>query len=473
MREARDCPHERGHITDSRFYGHLYATDVSRAIFCDVCRYQRWLDVEAALAASQAELGMIPAEHAERIARSADVGLLDLDGIRAEIRRTGHSLVAVLHAFQAACPDGAGEFIHYGATTQDIQDTSQSLEMKDVLDAVESGLREVIATLTPLARRHAETVMIGRTHARAALPMTFGLKVAGWLDELLRAAERIAVMRERVLVVQLFGGVGTMAGFGDNGRELIERFAARLELGVPVVAWHVSRDRVAEYIATLAFLAGSLARVIDEVRTLSRDEFGELEEAWQPGKVGSSTMPHKRNPEACQQVVVLARLAAAQVPVGLQGMVVEHERDSRGLRLEWPVVGDVSHYTLASLKISNGILAGLQVHEDVMRDNAAHAAQALCSESLMLALGRHIGKQTAHSVVYDLTQSATSAGQPLRERLAESEIVREHLSDAEVDELFDFSRYVGSSAELVADVVERSEEWLDRSGGELVLEESR
>jgi adenylosuccinate lyase len=463
---THECEHTRGHIVDSRFYGHLYATDDSRRTFCDICRYQRWLDIEAALALSQGELGMIRVEHAETIAESARVELLDQDAIRDEIRRTGHSLVGVLHAFQKACPGESGEFVHYGATTQDIQDTGQALEMRDVLDVVDAGLRDLVEILSALAREHADTIMIGRTHARAALPMTFGLKVAGWVDELVRTAERIEAMRERVVVAQLFGGVGTMAGFGDSGRELIERFASRLGIGVPAVAWHVSRDRVAEYIATLAMLAGSLARIIDEVRTLSREEFGELEEAWVPGKVGSSTMPHKRNPEACQQVVVLARLAAAQVPVGLQGLVVEHERDSRGLRLEWPVVGDVSHYTLASLAISRRVLGGLQVHEDVMEANARRAAQSLCTESLMLELGKHIGKQTAHTVVYDLTQSAISAGRPLRERLAESDVVQEHLAPEEIDAIFDIGRYVGSSAELVTDAVELAEGWLGRTRAE-------
>ena len=456
-----DCGHERGHITDSRFYGHAYATDASRRIFCDVCRFQRWLDIEAALALSQAELGMMASEHADRIAAAAHVELLDLDWVRDEIRRTGHSLVGLLRALQEACEGDAGEAIHLGATTQDIQDTGQALELRDVLDEAERELADLMGILAPLARRHAGTLMVGRSHARAALPTTFGLKVAGWLDELLRHAERLEACRSRVVVAQLFGGVGTMAGFGPQGPALLERFAERLGLGVPAMCWHAARDRVSEYVTTMAGLSATLARILDEVRTLSRPEFGELEEAWRPGKVGSSTMPHKRNPEECQQVVVLARLAAAQVPLALQAMTGEHERDSRTLRLEWSIVADVAHSSLAALAIGRRVLEGLVVHDEVMAANAEQAAGAVCSESLMLALGGHLGKQSAHARVYELCQDATSRGLPLREHLHAAPLLRAYLSDEELELILDPMRYVGSAPQLAAQTAERAEHWLD------------
>jgi len=457
---AQGCAHERGHITDSRFYGHIYATEASRRIFCDVCRYQRWLDIEAALALCQAELGLVPSVQAERIAAAADVEQLDLELVRSEIRRTGHSLVGFLKALQDACEDAAGEHIHYGATTQDIQDTGQALEMGEVLREGDRDLAEILRILAPLARSHADTLMVGRSHARAALPMTFGLKVASWIDELLRHAERLDECRSRVVVAQLFGGVGTMAGFGVQGPALLELFARRLGLGVPAVGWHTARDRVAEYVNTMAALSATLARILDEVRTLSRPEFGELEEAWRPGKVGSSTMPHKRNPEECQQVVVLARLAAAQVPLALQAMVGEHERDSRSLRLEWAMVADVSHYSLAALAISRKVLGGLVVHEDVMVANAEEAAGAVCSESLMLALGKQLGKQSAHAHVYALCQDATNRGLPLREHLRSAPSVRVQLSDEELARIFEPTSYVGSAPELAARTARRAEQWL-------------
>ncbi|WP_138905136.1 lyase family protein, partial [Streptomyces albidochromogenes] len=304
------CTHERGHIVDSRFFGAGYGTEASRRIFCDVCRFQRWLDVEAALALSQAELGMIPKGAAAVIASAAQVCALDMEWVRAEIARTGHSLVGLLSALEHACPGDAGQYVHLGATTQDIEDTGQCLEMRDVLDEVDVLLRVLVADLVDLAETHVTDMALGRTHAQPALPMGFGLKVAGWVDELLRDVERLDQVRPRSLAVQLFGGVGTMAGFGGQGRRLIHVFARRLGLAVPAAGWHTARDRVAEYVCALALTTGTLGRIADEIRTLSRPEFGEVQSPWRPGTVGSSTMPHKRNPEACEQVVALARLEA-------------------------------------------------------------------------------------------------------------------------------------------------------------------
>jgi adenylosuccinate lyase len=452
--------HERGHITDSRFHGHMYATEASRAIFCDVCRLQRWLDIEVALSESQAELGMIPAEAAERIAAAARIELIDLDALQADIRRTHHSLVPLIRALQAGCEEGAGEFVHYGATTQDIQDTGQALEMRDALDELTRVGESIARTVVRLAREHGDAVIIGRTHAQPALPTTFGLKLAGWVDELLRDLERIEAMRPRVLTIQLFGGVGTMSAWGEQGSALVERVAERLGLSVPAVAWHASRDRVAEYASTVAMAAASFARIADEIRTLSRPEFGELELGWHEGQVGSSTMPHKRNPESVQQVVALARLAAGQVPGTLHAMIVEHERDSRTLRMEWPLVADVSHYTLAAGAILDRVLGELVVHPEAMLRNAERTAALLATESLMLALAGRMGKQSAYKLVYGLSQAATSAGRHVRDELAADEQVREHLTEQELDEVFDPARHVGDAHAMVERALAHAEERL-------------
>ncbi|MBW3626429.1 MAG: adenylosuccinate lyase family protein [Actinobacteria bacterium] len=461
-----ECRHERGHITDSRFHGGRYATTVSRRIFCDVCRVQRWLDVEAALALAEAEVGLIPGEAAEEIASAARLQRVRLDGFEEGIKRTGHSLVALLHELQSACEGDAGEYVHRGATTQDIQDTAQTLEMRDVLDEVDAALVRVLRRLVPLARANRDTLMVGRTHAQPALPTTFGLKVAGWVDELLRHAERLEAMRPRVLVAELFGGVGTMAGFEGRGPELLRCFAGRLGLHAPDTGWHVARDRVAEYLATMAMIPATGARIADEVRTLARPEFGELTEIWEPGSIGSSTMPHKRNAlsEACEQAVVLARLARTLAPLGLESMIGEHERDSRGLRLEWVAVADVSHYTLASLAALDQILGAFTVDRGRMADHAGTVAEAICSEALMLALSRRMGKQTAHAVVYEVSQQAQQEGASLRELLGARPDIAGHLGPDELDAVFDPARHLGCSAAMVDAVVAKAERRLDSTG---------
>ena len=458
-----DCAHERSQIVDSRFFGHSYSTPASRRIFCDVCRMQRWLDVEAALALSQADIGFIPAEAATEIARAARIENIDLEEVRDGIRHTEHSLVPLLRGLERVCRDGAGEYVHYGATTQDIGDTGEVLEMRAALDEAQAELARVVARLAELARSHRDTLMVGRTHARPALPTTFGFKVAGWVDELLRGAERLAAARSRVLVVQLAGGVGTMAGFDGRGPELIERFAARLSLGVPAIGWHSARDRVAEYVTAMAMLAGSLGRIAEEIRMLGRPEFGELEEGWHHGKVGSSTMPHKRNPENAEQVVVMARLAAANAGLALEGLINEHERDGRALRLEWVSVASVSHHTLAALAILSRVVEPLCVNAERMAAQAWASADGICSEGLMLALARHVGRQTAHALVYEVSQRAQSQGRSLRESLSESREVTSHLKPDELDAIFDPNRHLGSAGEMVDRVVARAEGWLARS----------
>jgi adenylosuccinate lyase len=451
MNSPAGCRHDRGHITDSRFYGNRYSTPASREIFCDVCRHQRWLDIEAALARAQADLGMLPQPIAEQITAAARVELLDLDAVAAEIDRTGHSLVGLLHVFRDVCPDNSGQYIHFGATTQDIQDTGQSLEMRDVLDALAPLLEQITLRLTELADQHAGTVALGRTHAQPALPIGLGLKFASWVDELLRHQERIRAMRSRVLVAQLFGGAGTMAGFGGHGLKLVERFAEQLGLGVPRIGWHVARDRVAEFATNLAMTAGTFSRIADEIRTLSRPEFGELRERWRPGKVGSSTMPHKRNPEGCEQVVMLAKLAVNQAATAMTAMVGDHERDSRSLRLEWVCVPDVSHYTLAAAQILAEITDGLTVETDRVLANVVAVAEQVTSERLMLGLAEALGKDNAHGYVYAVTQEAKDTGQTVRQRLTARGDCG--LSAETLDAIFDPAGYLGDSAALVEAVV--------------------
>lgn len=458
--EVPGCEHPRGQITDSYFFGDRYATPASRGIFCDVCRVQRWLDVEAALAAAQADLGVIPPDAAAGIAAAARVANIDLPAIRDETERSGHSLVGLLRVLQAACPPGAGEYVHFGATTQDIQDTGQVLEMRDVLDELAGVVPGIVERLADLADEHAETVALGRTHARPALPITFGLKVASWVDEILRHVTRLEELRSRLLAAQLFGGAGTMAGLGPDAPKLLEAFAARLGLAAPSIGWHVARDRVAEYVSTLAMLTATMARIADEIRILGRPEFGEVHEDWRSGKVGSSTMPHKRNPERCEQVVVMARLAAAQVGIALAGMVGDHERDSRALRVEWACVPDVSHYCLAACQITAELVNGLAVDRDRLLANVSAVADQVLSERLMFALGARLGKQTAHELVYRLSQQAQTRGVSLRSVLAGEQELAGLIGEREVDAIFDPSGYLGASADLVQRTVADARRWL-------------
>jgi len=353
-------------------------------------------------------LGIIPQWAADEISRQAHLEYLDLKSIRKGIQQTGHSLVPLLRELQGICRNDAGEYIHYGATTQDIQDTGQVLEIKDILQIVERDVRAALELLMGLAERHRETVTIGRTHTQYALPMTLGLKFATWVDELWRGLERLHDCKPRVLAAELFGGVGTMDALSDQALELLDRFSNRLGLHSPLTCWHSSRDRTAELLTALAILSGTLGKIANEIMSLASSDVGELSEPFHMGQVSSSTMPHKRNPEMTEQIVTLSRLIRAAAGLGLEAIICEHERDYRSVRLEWVSVAEACLYTCGALNLTINVLEGLEVHEDRIRKNVGKTAELICSEALMFLLGKKIGKQTAHRVVYEITSPVSA-----------------------------------------------------------------
>ncbi|OGQ95257.1 MAG: hypothetical protein A2521_03735 [Deltaproteobacteria bacterium RIFOXYD12_FULL_57_12] len=443
------------HIVDSRFFGASYATDEARRVFCDLRRLQRWLDVEVALAECQAELGMIPAAAAAELAACARLPNLDLAEIRRDIARTCHSLLPLLDAWQRVASPAAGRFIHFGATTQDIEDTAQCLEIRDVIAIVRRDLRSIAAELIRIVEQHGSLVMIGRTHGQHALPTLFGLKAATWLDELLRNMSRLEACADQTLVSQLFGGVGTMDAFGPGGLELLRRFSHRLGLAEPLVGWHSSRDRLAELLATMAILAGGLARIANEIYQLARNEIHELEEPFHAGKIGSSTMPHKRNPELCEQVVVLARLIKANAGLGFDGLISEHERDYRAVRLEWVSVTDSSLFLCAATGMMKTILVDLRVRGDAMLQNVQESANLLSTEALMFLIGEKIGKQAAHQLLYEVSMQAhdTNTKNSLLDLLLADDRVMAHFSADELLKAIDPASHVGLATTLATRVV--------------------
>ena len=443
----------RSHIVDSQFYSGGYTTQEARKIFCDKYRYQRWMDIEVALASVQAELGMIPEWAATAIREKAHVSCLDLDAVQKGVEATSHSLLPLLGAWQRVCKEGAGEFLHFGATTQDIQDTAQVLEVRDVLDIVERDLRAIIEQLMGLAKRYADLVTIGRTHTQHALSMTLGLKIAVWLDEVWRHSERLMACRQRVLVSQLFGGVGTMDAFTDKAFELLSQFSQRLGLQAPLTAWHASRDRGAEFLGIMAMISSTFAKIANEIRCLARSETGELEEPFHKGKVGSSTMPHKRNPEMCEQVIVLAKLIKANAGLGFEGMINEHERDYRAVRLEWVTITDTSLFVCGLLSLMKAILKGLIVHEHKIRENVREAATLISTEALMFFLGEKLGKQSAHRILYETSMEAAENNQPLIDLLMGNPKISAIFKKEDLEKKIDPMNHIGMSQELTHRVV--------------------
>jgi 3-carboxy-cis,cis-muconate cycloisomerase len=410
---------------------------------------QRWLDVEAALARAEARLGIIPAPAADEISRKARVELLDLEEMKRELERTGHPIMPLIRCLGRACEPAAGEVLHWGATTQDVLDTGLVLQLRASHAILTRDLGEVRRLLATLARRHRDTVQAGRTHGQQALPITFGYKLAVWVAEADRHLERLAQVGPRIFRGQLAGAVGTLASIGEQGLELQALFCEELGLAVPEIAWHTARDGVAETVCVYALVGGTLAKIANEVIDLQRTEVGEVEEPFHRGKVGSSTMPHKRNPSACEHVVALGRLLHAQVAPALQSLVSAHERDKRAGVTEQAVLPDSSCLLAGMLRATQGILAGLHVYPERMRENLGLLGGLLASEAVMLALARHIGRQRAHEVVYELCMDAVEGRVPLRRLLLEDSRVKPYLGETDLDTLLDPACYTGLAARFV------------------------
>lgn len=440
-------------MIDSVLFRDVFSTAEMRDIFEDTTMIQNWLDIEVALAQVQAEMGIIPQWAAEEISAKARVENLDLDAIRKGMAKTGHSLVPTLRELQRHCDKGAGEFIHLGATTQDIIDTGFMISAKRAWDVVFRDLRAVEDALVALVDKHKDTVMAGRTHGQQALPITFGYKAAVWASEVRRHIERMKESRARVLVGQMSGAVGTMAGFGPQAMDMHDRVMARLGLGAPDISWHASRDRLVEIANILAMIAGTLGKIGNEVYSLQKTEVSELAEPFAMGMVGSSTMPHKRNPGASEGMNTLSKVVKANLMLMHEALFQEHERDGAFWKVEWIGMPEAFILTGAALAKAKHVIGGLVVNAEQMQKNLGILRGLLLSEAVMLELGEKLGKQTAHEVVYEISMKTFEQGGSFKEYLLEDERVRGHFDGEQLDRVLDPSRYTGLSRQLAERVV--------------------
>ena len=320
---------------DSEVYGGLFTTPAMREALSDGARFQRMLDVEAALARAQGRLGLIPAEAAKEITAKADIARFDLDLVRQGTELAGYPVVPLVQQLSEACAGEAGRYVHWGATTQDIVDTGLVLQIGDALRLLAEDLDGVAAALATLAARFRDAPMAGRTHLQHALPVTFGFKCALWLSPVRRHQTRLAGLREDIRVVQFGGAVGTLASLGEDGLRVAETLAAELRLRPPPIAWHVERAALAEIACFLGLLTGTLGKIATDIALLMQTEVGEVAEPYQKGRGGSSTMPQKRNPIACELILAAASNVRQLVPVMLGAMIADHERATGPWHAEW------------------------------------------------------------------------------------------------------------------------------------------
>jgi 3-carboxy-cis,cis-muconate cycloisomerase len=446
---------------DCELFRDLFGSARMRGEFDTRSMVQAWLRAEAALAAAQADVGVIPREAAERIASEARVERYDMAELRRGIESTQHPLVPVIRALTDRCREH-GAYVHWGATTQDIMDTGMVLQIRDalpwLLDRVASAHDECLR----LARRHAESAMPARTHGQHAVPMTFGLKAAGWADELSRVRDRLLNAQDTISVAQLGGGGGTLASLGEDAERVLGAFCRRLDLRRPDVPWFAARDRVRDVAHALGELGASAERIAAEVIRLQATEVGELAEGGGDDRVGSSTMPHKQNPMRSEILVASVRVLRGAVDVLANATAHAGERDMALWAVEWLAVPQA--FILAggvSEKLVE-LLTGLEVDRRRMRANLELTDGAILAEAAMMALARQVGHEEAHALVTAASRVAASTGRSLLDVLAEDPRAARLIDASRLERLRDPEVYLGWSA-----AVSRSQRFVESDSTEV------
>lgn len=432
----------------ARLTGLLCGTQPMNDIWSPRATLQRMLDVEAALARASAAHQVIPQAAVAAIEAACQADQLDAEALARDAALGGNlaiPLVKQLTARVKAADAEASKYVHWGATSQDIIDTATVLQLRDTFDLLDHHLHTTCAALAALARTHRATPMIGRTWLQQALPITLGLKFAQWLDALLRHRERLAALRERVLVLQFGGAAGTLASLRDAAPAVTQALGKELGLTVPTLPWHTQRDRMAETAALFGMLIGTLGKIARDISLQMQTEIGELAEPATAGKGGSSTMPHKRNPVGCAAVLTAATRAPGLVATVMAGMVQEHERALGGWQAEWDALPDLARLAGGALANIEQIVSGIDVDAARLAANLDVTHGLILGESVMLALGDSLGRLDAHHLVERASKAAVQSGRTLFDVLAADSAVTQHLSAEQLKHLLDPAQYVGQA----------------------------
>lgn len=440
--------HASSTVLDSILFRDAFGTPAMREVFSDRRLIGRYIEVEVALARAEARCGVIPADAAEVIARESRLDRIDFDRMRHETDIVGYPILPLVHQLVEACGQ-AGRYVHWGATTQDIMDTANVLQVRDALDIVEADIRALRGILADLARRHRDTPMAGRTHLQQALPVTFGYKVAIWLAMFDRHQQRLSQLRERVLCVEFGGAAGTLASLGDKGLHVQKALAQELGLAVPATTWHVARDGFAEAVNLLALVTGSLGKIALDIMIMASTEFAEVYEPFVKGRGASSTMPQKRNPISSELMLAAAKGVRQHAGLMVDAMVQDFERATGPWHAEWIAIPESFILTAGALHQAKFALGGLIVDTDQMRRNLGISRGLIVAEAVMMGLAHAIGRQQAHDVVYDACRTVNEKGGTLADALAALPAVTAHFDRAAIDRLTDPANYLGLSPQMV------------------------
>ncbi len=430
-----------------------YGTSEMKDIWSEENKLQYVLEVEAALVKAEADLGMIPKPAAKSIFKA--IGKVKLSRVKVIEDEIHHDMMAIVRAISEKI-DQEDDYVHYGATSNDILDTSLALQFRDALKILELKLVRLLKVLIIQADKHKTLVCAGRTHGQIAIPTTYGLRFAIWAKEVERHLLRLGQLYSRVVVGQLTGAVGTQAAFSKRGMDVQEKMMASLEIGhVEVSSQVIQRDRHAEYVMFLANVATTLDKICVEIRTLQRSEIAEVSETFGRTQIGSSTMPHKRNPIRSEQVCGLARVIRAYVLPALENNTLWDERDLTNSSCERVIIPEATILTDHILTLSINIIGNLQLDKNNIEKNLKLMRGLNMGEAVMIYLAKRIGRQRAHEIIRAATLKAYESGENLVEALSKEPMVVEYLSAEQIAWMMRPENYIGTAVEQVEQVVSK------------------
>ncbi|MFJ3050748.1 3-carboxy-cis,cis-muconate cycloisomerase [Pseudomonas nitroreducens] len=423
-----------------------------RAIFSDHGRVQGMLDFEAALARAEARVGVIPVSAAAPIAAACRAELYDFDALAQAICSAGNSAIPLVKALgkRIAAEDAEAErYVHLGATSQDAMDSGLVLQLRAAIELLESDLARLADTLAVQAQANAGTPMVGRTWLQHATPVTLGMKIAGWLGAITRHRQRLNELKPRLLCLQFGGASGSLAALGEHGFAVAEALAEELDLQLPEQPWHTQRDRLVEFASLLGLIAGSLGKLGRDLSLLMQTEAGEVFEPSAPGKGGSSTMPHKRNPVGAAVLIGAATRAPGLVSTLFSAMPQEHERSLGLWHAEWESLPELCCLVSGALQQALLLVPGLEVDAERMLANLDLTRGLVLAEAVSIALAQRIGRDAAHHLVEQCCKQAVKEGAHLRTVLGANAEVVAQLNAEELDRLLDPVHYLGQARRWV------------------------
>lgn len=435
-------------------------------------KIESWLTVEAALADSQAEEGFIPRSAADNIMENAKLNRIDLEEMERIKAKVGHGFVPFVKVLVKACDEESGKFVHYGVTTQNIQQTAQLYTAYKIHKIFQSYLADILEHLAELAREHADTVMPGRTHGRHAIPITYGYKVSVWISELLNSAQRMEECEKRVFQVMAGGAVGAFNATGETGYRVQKRLAEKLDMySMPVPSRNISSHKE-EYIMNLSLLCNVLHKMAEEVYYTGLEEFGEVSEAFQEGTIGSSTMPQKINPKLAKGIIANSQKLYSMVSLGLFSSVRMFEGDSSSYMLYDGMMEEALELTIEVLMRAEELTATIRVNRERMYQNAMLNKGLDNSECVMMRIAEKLGKDRAHELLYDKAMKVELEGKDYFTVLKEDEILSANFTEAELAEMIRPENYTGLCGflanELAGEACKKAKELKERIGHGIV-----